>query len=116
MLTGHDPAGLRARATGHAARPTGLRSVLLDGEADALRAAVADLGDLPGLLLVTETDAAEVVPAAIELGLEDRGSVPLMGADLDVALAASPTAGVERAVDQGGFAEVELLVTAAFGL
>jgi ribosomal protein S18 acetylase RimI-like enzyme len=116
MLTEHDPATLRARASAHAARPTGLQSVLLGGEPGALREAVADLGDRPGLLLVTEADAPEVAQVAAALGLEDRGTVPLMAADLDVALAEAPTAGVERAVDAAGFAEVEALVAAAFGL
>ena len=117
MLTAHDPATLRARASAHATRPTGLQSTLLgSGGAGELEAAVADLGDRPGLLLVTEDDAPALAPVAAGLGLEDRGTVPLMAADLDVALAEAPTAGVERAGDPGSFAEVEALVSAAFGL
>ena len=116
MLTAHDPATLRARASAHATRPTGLQSKLLGGDPAELRAAVADLGERPGLLLVTERDAPAVAGAAAELGLEDRGTVPLMAADLDLELATSPTAGVERAGDPGSFAEVDALVTAAFGL
>ena len=116
MLTERDPTTLIARASAHATRPTGLQSVLLDGEREALRVAVADLGDRPGLLLVTETDADDLAPVAEELGLEDRGTVPLMAAELDLDLAEAPTRGVERAVDAAGFAEIEALVTAAFGL
>jgi predicted N-acetyltransferase YhbS len=116
MLTERDSATLIARASAHATRPTGLQSVLLDGEPEALRAAVDGLGDRPGLLLVAEHEADGLAPVAEELGLEDRGTVPLMAAGLDLALAAAPTAGVERAVDEAGFAEVESIVTAAFGL
>lgn len=116
MLTEVDPCSLRARASAHAARPTGLQSVLLGGAPEDLRHAVAGLGDRPGLLLVPASDAPDVADAAAELGLEDRGSVPLMAADLDVAFAEAPSGGVERAVDDGGFQEVEALVGAAFGL
>src|SRR5687767_4663805 len=97
MPTAHDPVTLRARASAHATRPTGLQSKLLGGGSDELEAAVADLGGRPGLLLVTEDDAPALAPVADALRLEDRGTVPLMAADLDDALAEAPTAGVERA-------------------
>ena len=116
MLTEADPRALRARATAHASRPTGLQSVLLRGEPEELRAAVAALGDRPGMILVPESDAPETAPVAAELGLRDDGVVPLMAADLDVVHAEAPAAGVERAVDDAGFEEVEALVAAAFGL
>ena len=116
MVTPVDPCLLRARASAHAARPTGLRSVLLGGEPHALREAVAELAGSPGMLLVPESDSPEVAPVAEELGLEDRGTLPLMAGDLDLALAEEPSAGVERAVDASGFEEVEALVGAAFGL
>ena len=116
MLTEHDPATLRARASAHAERPTGLQSVLLEPDPDALRDAVADLGTRPGLLMVGDEDASALETAADELGLEDRGTVPLMVADIDVALAEAPSGGVERAVHPSCFAEVDALVTAAFGL
>ena len=116
MLTEVDPSSLRARASAHAARPTGLQSVLLGGAPEDLRRAVAGLGDRAGLLLVPSSDAPGVADVAAELGLEGGGTVPLMAADLDLAFAEAPTAGVERAVDDGGFQEVEALVGAAFGL
>lgn len=116
MLTEHDGRALRARASAHAARPTGLQAVVLGGAEQDLRAAVERLAGRPGLLLVPESDAPDVADAAGRLGLLDRGSVPLMAIDLDDAMAEAPTAGVERATDAPAFEEVEELVGAAFGL
>jgi ribosomal protein S18 acetylase RimI-like enzyme len=116
MLTAHDPSTLRARASAHAERPTGLPSVPLSGDEQELRDAVAGLGDRPGLLFAAAGEAPALAGVAAELGLEDRGTVPLMAAELDCELAAAPTAGVARAADAGAFEEVELLVGAAFGL
>jgi GNAT superfamily N-acetyltransferase len=116
MLTAHDPTTLRARASAHAARPTGLQSVPLSGDAEDLREAVDDLGSRPGLLFAAADDAPALAQVAQEVGLEDRGTVPLLAADLDCELAAAPTCGVARAADAGAFEEVELLVGAAFGL
>lgn len=110
MLTSSDPTILRARAWDHGARP--MASAAL---------ARTSLGGVPvitmgGLVFVAEEDAATTRDAAEAAGMTDAGSAPLMTLELDLALAESPCAGVERAIDPATVEEVSELVRSAFAI
>jgi predicted N-acetyltransferase YhbS len=112
MLTSSDPTILRARAWDHGGRP--LASAALSR---------TSLGGVPvitanGLVFVAEEDAEATRDAALSAGLTDAGTAPLMSLELtlDLALAETPSAGVERAIDPATVEEVSELVRAAFGL
>jgi predicted N-acetyltransferase YhbS len=110
MLTSLDPTVLRARALDHGGRPmttTGLTRMVLGG-APAVAA--------NGVVLVAEHNAEASRAAAEAAGMADAGTAPLMALELDCALAESPCAGVERAIDRAGIEEVSELVRAAFGI
>lgn len=110
MLTSSDPTVLRARAWDHGGRPM---------SSSALARTV--LGGVPvitmnGLIFVAEQDDAATRPAAEAAGFADAGTAPLMTLELDLALAESPCAGVERAVDARTIDEVSDIVREGFGL
>jgi N-acetylglutamate synthase-like GNAT family acetyltransferase len=110
MLTSLDPVVLRARAWDHGRRPiasAGLRRLSLGGVA-----AMA----VNGMVFVAEEDAAEAEGPALAAGMTDAGTAPLMTFPLDVALAAEPSAGVERACDPAAVEELCELIGSAFGL
>ena len=110
MLSSLDPAILRARAWDHGARPlnaSGLARIALGGTTGIAA---------NGMVFVPEQEAGTAHDAARAAGLTDAGSAALMVLELDCALAESPCAGVERAVDPASVEELSDLVRAAFAL
>ena len=110
MLTALDPTVLRARAWDHGGRPmapAGLARVALGGVVGIAA---------NGLVFVAEEDAEAARAAAVDAGMRDAGTAPLMTSTLDCALAEAPARGVERAVDPACMEEVAELVRSAYGL